>query len=149
MNKQTVNLEELMPIIEECLASGGTISIKPRGTSMLPLLKEGRDEVMLGPLPKKLKKYDVVLYQRSNGQYVLHRIVGGEKTYDIIGDNQFEAEKVQQCQMIGIVNSVTHNGRTFGVNSFLYRVYCRFWHYSRPARRIYHRFISAIGNSNK
>ena len=144
MNKQTVNLEEMMPIIEECLASGGTVSFKPHGTSMLPLLREGRDEVTLAPLPKKLKKYDIVLYKRKNGQYVLHRIVGVKNNYNIIGDNQFKIETVERFQMIGIVIGITRDGKMFKVSSIVYKIYCRFWHYSRFIRRGYHNIVLRI-----
>ena len=44
---------------------------------MLPLLREGVDSVMLS-LAEEIKKYDMVLYQRDDGQFVLHRVVGIE-----------------------------------------------------------------------
>lgn len=149
MNEQKVDLKDIMPIIEECLASGGTMSIKPRGTSMLPLLREGIDEVTLAPLPQKLKKYDIVLYKRKNGQYVLHRIVGIKNNYDIVGDNQFEIEKVEKSQIIGIVSSITRSGKTFGVGSKKYKFYCRFWHYSRFVRRGYHNAVFIVKRLEK
>ena len=69
MRNNTVRLEELMPLIRERLAAGESVRFSPHGTSMLPMLKDGRDQVILSPLPEKLKKYDLPLYQRKNGQY--------------------------------------------------------------------------------
>lgn len=60
---------------------------------MLPTIVDGRDSVML-TAPTDLKKMDIVFYQRSNGQYVLHRIVAVKKnSFDMCGDNQTAVEK--------------------------------------------------------
>ena len=49
-------LEQLMPLILKQLQSGGTVRFKPHGTSMLPMLREGIDSVVLSPLPEQLQK---------------------------------------------------------------------------------------------
>ena len=64
-----------MPIIRESLEGGRTVSFSPRGVSMLPMLRQERDTIELSPIVGRLKKYDLPLYQRESGQYVLHRIV--------------------------------------------------------------------------
>ena len=89
MQSKEVQLEELMPIIRESLAAGNNVRFLPKGVSMLPMLRQGTDSVLLSPLPETLKKYDLPLYQRDNGQYVLHRIVKTGETYTCVGDNQF------------------------------------------------------------
>lgn len=131
-------LEELMPLIRECLDQGKTVRFFPRGTSMLPMLRQGIDSVILAPLPEKLSKYDLPLYQRSSGQYVLHRIVHAGQTITCIGDNQFEKETgLLPEQMIAVAVGFTRNGKEHSVSEPLHRIYCRFWHYSRPLRRIW------------
>lgn len=133
-----VRLEELMPIIKECLADGKNIWFSPKGVSMLPMIRQGIDRVMLSPLPKRLKKYDLPLYQRDNGQYVLHRIVGVGETYTCIGDNQFAFETgLRPDQMIALVTVFSHGDKKIPVENLNYRLYCRFWHYSRPFRRLW------------
>ena len=72
-NKYT-QLKELMPLIRESLDEGKSVFFMPNGISMLPMLHQGIDKVTLSPLPEQLKKYDLPLYQRENGQYVIHRI---------------------------------------------------------------------------
>ena len=129
-------LEDLMPLIREQLAAGKTVRFSPRGTSMLPMLRQGKDQVVLSPLPEKLKKYDLPLYQRKNGQFVLHRIVLVGETYTCVGDNQFQLEPgIRRDQVIAVVTAFTRNGREIPVTNFGYRCYCRFWHHSRPLRR--------------
>lgn len=110
-NMKTTRLKEWIPLIEESLKQGKTVRFAPRGISMLPMLRQGIDCVILSPLPEKLKKYDLPLYQREDGKYILHRIVKVGETYTCIGDNQFEMEPG-------------------------YRLYCRVWHYSRSARLV-------------
>ena len=46
MNK-IVQIEDIVPIIEEQLKSGGKVSFTPRGTSMLPLFRDNVDTVIL------------------------------------------------------------------------------------------------------
>ena len=133
-----VHLEELMPVIKECLANGKHIWFSPKGVSMLPMLRQGFDRVLLSPLPEKFGKYDLPLYQRDNGQYVLHRIVRVGETYTCVGDNQFALEtRIRPDQMIALVTAFTRKGKKIPVNHLGYRFYCRFWHYSRPIRRVW------------
>ena len=61
MLETNVPLEQMMPLILERLASGETVKFTTRGTSMLPMLDNGKDQVILSPLPKKLKKYDIMI----------------------------------------------------------------------------------------
>jgi hypothetical protein len=137
--KQT-KLKELMPLIQEQLDAGGTVRFLPQGTSMLPMLRQGIDSVTLTSVPEKLKKYDLPLYQRDNGSYVLHRIVKAGESYSCIGDNQFVLETgVRHDQMLAVVTSFTRKGRQIPVTSLTYQIYCRFWHYSRPMRHFWRR----------
>ena len=138
MRDSSVCLDELMPFIRERLAAGESVSFSPHGRSMRPMIVGGRDSVVLSPLPKKLKKYDLPLYQRENGQYVLHRIVKTKDGYTCIGDNQFVFEHgLQHKQMIAVVTSFVHNGKTYSTDCLSYKVYCRLWHYIRPFRYVF------------
>lgn len=136
LREREIPLDALMPAIREELARGGKVRFSPRGVSMLPMLHQGRDTVTLSPLPEKLKKYDLPLYQRENGQYVLHRIVKAGNTYTCIGDNQFAPEQeLKKEQMIALVTSFSRKGKEISVDAWQYRLYCRFWHHTRLIRR--------------
>ena len=131
-----------MPLIKECLAAGRSVRFSPKGTSMLPMIRQGIDKVVLSPLPNKLKKFDLPLYQRKNGQYVLHRIIKIKDTYTCIGDNQFELEHgLQHDQMIGVVSAFTRGDMEHSVKEPGYWLYCRLWHYSRPVRKFWRRCV--------
>ena len=130
-------LNDLMPLIRERLAGGQSVRFAPKGTSMLPMLRQGVDTVEISPLPEQLKKYDLPLYQRDNGQYVLHRIVRVGETYTCIGDNQFIFEPdVRQDQMIALVTAFVRDGKRIEVTDPRYQFYCRFWCASRPVRHL-------------
>lgn len=142
MEKKKVSeqLDNLMPLCRERLAAGQKIRFSPRGTSMLPMLRQGIDTVTLAPLPEKLRKYDLPLYQRDNGQYVLHRVVKAGETYTCVGDNQFVLEPdLRHDQMIALVVAFTRGDREYSVSNLRYRLYCRLWHHSRPLRHFYRR----------
>ena len=140
--KLETTMEALMPLFREQLAAGKTVKFSPRGISMLPMLRQGIDSVVLSPVPEKLKKYDLPLYQRDDGKYILHRIVEAGQTYTCIGDNQFDCETgVRHDQVIAVVTSFTRGARLHSVNELPYRLYCRIWHYSRPVRHFWRRGI--------
>lgn len=138
-------MKDLVPLFCERLAAGQTIRFSPQGVSMLPMLRQGVDSVVLSPLPDQLRKYDVPLYQRDNGKYILHRIVAVGETYTCIGDNQFDLEHgVRQDQMIALVTGFYRGDKFHSVTEPGYRLYCRFWHYSRPVRHFWRRGIGWI-----
>ena len=90
---ESIPMETLVPLICEVIDAGSEFRLYPRGKSMLPTIVEGVDSVMLAA-PSDLKVMDAVLYRRTGGQYVLHRIVakhGG--FFDMCGDNQIAVEK--------------------------------------------------------
>lgn len=135
MHDKSLRLEQLMPLIRERLASGESVQFTTNGTSMRPMLGNGENQVILSPLPRKLKKYDLPLYQRDNGQYVLHRIVKVGETFTCIGDNQFLYEEgVRYDQMIALATGFVRKGKLHTTTGTGYKVYCRLWHWSRPVR---------------
>ncbi len=132
-----------MPVIREQLARGCSVKLSPRGTSMLPMLRQGIDSVLLSPLPERLKKYDLPLYQRDDGSYILHRIVGVGEYYTCMGDNQFVCEcPVRHDQTIAVVTAFYRGKKKISVDALSYRLYRWFWWHSRKWRRFWRRGVS-------
>lgn len=137
-NKVSSNLDVLLPLITERLAAGQSVKFSPRGISMLPMIRQGRDKVVISRPPERLKKYDIPLYRRTDGSFVLHRIIKAGATYTCIGDNQLDAEGgIAHDQVIGVVTAFTRGDKEYSVSCFGYRVYCRMWHFTRPLRRLW------------
>ena len=136
------SIDVLMPLFQEQLAAGHSVRFSPKGVSMLPMLREGIDSVVLSPVNGKLKKYDLPLYRRDNGKYVLHPIVHVGEAYTCMGDNQYVPEPgLRQDQMIGVVTAFYRGNRKYAVEHLGYRLYCRIWHGSRPVRHLWKRGV--------
>ena len=136
LREQTITLNDMMPTIRQTLAQGKSVTFTPGGVSMLPVLRPNRDSVILSPLPQRLKKYDLPLYRRDNGQYVLHRVVKVGETYTCLGDNQVYTEPgISHEQMIGVVTEFVRDGKKIPVTDLRYRIYSRVWYYSRFFRK--------------
>ncbi len=128
MNK--VSMADLVPVIKEITESGGKFSFKVTGGSMFPLLIEGRDSVILEKV-KTLKAGDIILYQRDDGNYVLHRIVkikNGELY--LCGDAQFVVEyPIRYDQVIAVVGAFVRKGETIPVTDSKYKFYTKLIRY--------------------
>lgn len=129
---------ELMPLIRERLAAGQTVRYIPfRGVSMLPMLRQGKDAVELGPVTEKLKKYDLPVYRYPSGKYVMHRIVkAGEDHYVCLGDNTYEYEHIRPEQILGVVVAFRRGQKRIAVDSAGYQLYCRVWVAAYPLRKL-------------
>lgn len=141
MKKQVnANLDVLMPVIHESFAAGKSVRFSPQGTSMLPMIRQNIDTVVISPIQGNLKKYDLPLYQRANGQYVLHRIVEVGETYTCMGDNQFVKEPgLQRSQMLAVVTAFYRGERKYTTEDLSYQIYCRLWYHSRHIRHFWRR----------
>ena len=112
--------------IREIVGAGGEFRMYPKGTSMLPLLRERVDSVSVSAPVFPLKKGTMLFYQRDNGQYVLHRVQGQSKdgTYFLCGDHQMAVESgVREDMAIAVVSRVFRNDKELPLNSCRYRVY--------------------------
>lgn len=138
MEKKKVRLADMLPMMEETLRSGGTVKLPVTGTSMLPLLVAGRDTVVLRAADGVLQKYDLPLYRRQDGAFVLHRVVGvsADGSYTMCGDNQWVKEPdIRDAQVIGVVETVIRKGKALPVSSGKYKLYVRVWQMLFPVRK--------------
>jgi len=133
--------------IEEILASGRAVQIKPQGYSMYPVIVPGRDEVIVQKEdPARLRRGDVALYRRDGSILVIHRIVRkNEKGYYMAGDNQTEMEgPLRPDQIKGKMVALIRNGKEIDVRSLSYRIPCSIWLAMRPVRRPVSLAVAAI-----
>ena len=107
----------------------GRIIHTNKGTSMMPLLREGRDVMIIERPQGRLKRYDVPLYKRPDGSYVLHRILKvRERDYVICGDNLIRREYgITDRDIIGVLTGVIRNGKTISTTDLSYRIYSHLW----------------------
>ena len=115
---------------EEVLEKHGKIIYKNVGTSMMPLLRQNRDLMIIEKRPQgRLKKYDAVLYKSKGGKYILHRILkDGENDYTICGDHCIRREfGIKDSQILGVLTGVVRDGKTISVTDKKYLFYVHLW----------------------
>lgn len=89
--------------IEQVLAEKGTYIGPTVGVSMLPMLKNRRDTIVVTAKSGRLAPLDVALYKRGDA-YILHRVLEvKEDGYIIRGDNCYSDEDVPEESVIGVL----------------------------------------------
>ena len=129
INKE-YELADTIDVIEEILESGGEFKMYPRGKSMLPLIVEGEDSVVIVKNSGALKKHDIAFYRRDNGQFVLHRVVKvcSDGSYVMCGDNQIYLEKgIKDSHIIGVLTELYKKEERYDFGSLSHRLYRTFW----------------------
>ena len=134
---EPIRLSDYEELIREILASDGEFRLYPRGTSMLPLIRQGLDSVALRQLNRPPQKYDILFYKRADGSYVLHRVKEVTPTgLTIWGDNQYRLEHgVTDDQIIGYAARIFRGETELDCQSLKYRMYLWLWHF-KVVRRI-------------
>ncbi|MBO4433396.1 MAG: S24/S26 family peptidase [Clostridia bacterium] len=118
---------------EEILNRDGRLVYTNVGISMMPLIREGRDIIVIEKCDvSALKKYDAVLFKRENvkgrGRYVLHRIlkVLPDNNFYIVGDHDTSGETVNAGQILGVLTDILRDGKKYDFGSFGYKAYIFF-----------------------
>lgn len=115
-----LNMESLLPFIEEAFNRDLAFQIPITGTSMNPLLYQNRDFVKIVKPVLPLGLGDIPLYRRSDGAFVLHRVVGIKENgeYIMCGDNQFILEYgITDKNIIGVAKTLVIDGKEIDVET--------------------------------
>lgn len=126
-------MEQLLSVMEEV----DTVPLVISGSSMSPFLVHGRDTVYLSKITGPLKRGDMILYRRSNGAYILHRICRVEgDSFSLVGDAQFLIEHgIRRDQVLAIVTAVRRKGKLLRKGSFWWEFFEKVWLRMIPLRR--------------
>ena len=134
--------------VEQILIAGNPVRFPITGWSMYPFLSDG-DMVTVEPIGnRRLRINDAVLYRRTDGPLVLHRII--RINHDQIfccGDNQTDIEgPLKREQMIGILQSYSHRGKQFNTDSSMYKLKTSIWRLLRPLRPFISKTVHRLKN---
>lgn len=134
-------IENLLPLIKKAVNENSSVRIYPRGKSMMPMIREGIDSVVLSKADD-LKKYDIVFFKSEDSFYSLHRItkIKNDKIY-VCGDNQSKKERITQRQIIAKVKKWYRGEEEVLNNDKNYRKYIKKIMLIRPLRRIKRKVI--------
>ncbi|MBO4845259.1 MAG: S24/S26 family peptidase [Lachnospiraceae bacterium] len=127
--------------IEEELKKTGRLIYHNVGDSMLPLIREGKDlliierpkewdELTSDSATDKLHRLDIPLYRRDDSKvYVLHRVLAVKKDgYVICGDNRRNREfGITDRHVVGVLTGIVRDGKEITLSGIGYRFYSHLW----------------------
>ena len=128
--------EELLPQLMELLEHTSAVPLTVTGNSMTPFLQPERDTVYLKKQACPVKKGDIVLYKRKNGQYILHRVYRATpEELQLIGDGQTGIEPgISPQSVIAVVDAVRRNGKLLKRGHPVWFFYEKLWLNMIPLR---------------
>ena len=140
-----LDTQEYLDTVCDLLNQGETsVAVPVAGGSMIPFLHNG-DTVYLDLPRKPLKRGDILLYTRSNGQYILHRVIqtNPDGSLWMAGDAQQRLEYLPSRDCVkACVTAARHRGKRNRPGGF------RWWCYAYPWRwllRYRHRLMQLRG----
>lgn len=138
MNIRVVENDLYLPVLRELIAEGRDVRLNVRGYSMMPFLKDGRDSVMISKINSKLKKGDIVIFQRKTGEFIMHRICRADEAgrqYYLVGDAQEIVEgPIEEKQIFGIITSAYRRKKWVKPGDMCWWFYEKVWGAMRPFR---------------
>lgn len=139
----------MMPVIQKLLENDKSVRITVTGNSMYPFLRENKDSVeLITCFFSEIRIGDIILIQRDDSAYVLHRVIFKRKEHVYInGDAQRSLEgPIRKDQILAKVNTVWRKETEIPVNDFRWRILAFLWFCILPFRKTiicrYHEFRS-------
>ena len=147
MKDRTVDRDKILTVLQDEFAAGREVALTVTGSSMEPLLRHLRDQVILMPPEKYIPGTgDIVFFRRSGGACVLHRIIGrtSKGGYIVNGDAQTWVEHIEREQILATVAALVRKERYIQTENRIYRLYVFCWGLARPTRGIIFRSAGRI-----
>lgn len=98
--------------VSRMLQDGHSVTMRAKGNSMFPFIRDGRDSVILQG-KKDIAVGSIILARLQHGNYVLHRVyrLENEKVV-LMGDgNLCATECCRREEVVGVVVSILRDGR--------------------------------------
>ena len=152
MEPRIMDIDAYMPVLQELLAQGQSVSLTVTGESMSPFLRHGRDQIRLAAVTVPPKRGDMVFFRRRNGQYIMHRVLRRmpDGNYAIIGDGQQQVEApIAPEQIFAMVTQVCRKGTWIGPKAFWWRFFAGPWLTLLPLRPLLRRMARFIPETLK
>lgn len=129
--RRVVDDHQYFDVIGGLLEEGREVLMTPKGDSMLPFIRNGRDSVVLSKLTRPAMVGDIILVN-IGGRYVMHRVFSvGDGTVTLMGDGNLAAwETCSVDDIIGIVTEIHKEG-----GKVVKPGKGRLWRFLRPVRR--------------
>ena len=116
--------------VEELLAEGKQVTILVRGNSMRPLMRDGRDKVVMRKANDEDIKKGAVMLFRYRGSHVMHRVTKIEGDVVVFeGDGNYKLQEVAtRKDIVAVVEAIVRpSGRRIECSSRRWRVLSFMW----------------------
>ena len=132
-----VDTREYVTLLRELTREGKEVSMLISGNSMSPFLIHERDSICFKAPWRELRPGDMVFYERSNGQFVMHRILRKRpEGYYIAGDAQTDIEgPVREQQIFAIITKVCRKEKWLKPGDFWWEFFEHIWLRLIPVRQ--------------
>ncbi|WP_294082936.1 S24/S26 family peptidase [Proteiniphilum sp. UBA5384] len=121
------------------VAEGGRVRIRAKGNSMLPLIRDGKDEIILEkPTGRSFRKGRLLLVKLIGERYVLHRVkIISDNFIMLRGDGNLSVfETCAREDVIAEATEVIRNGKEIRVGSARWNLYRYLWPRNIFLRRV-------------
>lgn len=107
MESKVIPQDVFFETVDRFLAEGKPVLFTPRGRSMLPFIRGGRDSVVLARPSDALEAGNIVL-AKTGGRYVMHRIWAVEREeVTLMGDGNLKGrEHCTTADVAGVVTEI-------------------------------------------
>ena len=116
--------------VESLLAEGESVTVRVRGCSMMPYLRDGKHSVVVRRCTVEDIKLGAVMFFEYRGQWIMHRLrkIEGERLI-FAGDGNYKlVEIVGREALRGVVSDIiSPSGKKLSCESFLWRFKSGAW----------------------
>lgn len=139
MNKKVIDNRIFFEDVAKLLSEGEQVRIRAKGNSMLPMIRDGKDEVVLRkPSNESFYVGALLLARLSPERYVLHRVtqIDGENIR-MRGDGNLSVyESCKRQDIIAEVTEVVRGNKTMKQGDLRWRMYKSLWPSNSFVRRV-------------
>lgn len=136
MTKKFYN-ENLYPYVKELLEKKGEAIITVKEKSMLPFIKDNKDQVILEKKDfNSLDKGEIIFFKSRWGDYTIGRIYSkSDLGYLTIGDGNLKFDGyVRSKDVLAVVKKIVKMGKQIDCNSYFWKMIFNIWVKLLPMR---------------
>lgn len=120
------------------IAEGNSVRIRASGRSMMPFIRDEKDELVLAQMQENPLVGHILLVRMDNGRYIIHRVVKVDaETITLRGDgNPYGCETVKHTQILARVTGIVRGGKFIREGSWQWNAFDLLWTSNPFMRRV-------------
>mgnify|MGYP001236593489 CR=1 FL=1 len=139
METKTIENKIFFKEVAERVTEGARVRIRARGNSMLPFIRDGKDDIILEkPNTRSFQKGRLLLAKLQDDRYVLHRVkkIKGNNIL-LRGDGNLNIyENCTSGNIIAEATEIIRNGKSITTNTLRWKLYSFLWPGNLFLRRV-------------